>query len=70
VFPRAIAGSEQTGVRLGVKGEKDDALGMLHSASSYNHGGYGGAGLLVDLEYDLVVSIYICEKDEISLSII
>jgi CubicO group peptidase (beta-lactamase class C family) len=59
--------SSSWGLGWDVKGDKIDDLGMLHSAKSYNHGGYGGARLLIDPEYDLVVSIYMCEKAESSV---
>jgi CubicO group peptidase (beta-lactamase class C family) len=52
------------GLGWDVKDDKIDDIGMLHSASSYNHGGYGGARLLVDPAHDLVVSIYMCEREE------
>jgi serine-type D-Ala-D-Ala carboxypeptidase len=55
------------GLGWDVKGDKIDDLGMLRSASSYNHGGYGGARLLIDPEYELVVAIYMCEKAELSV---
>lgn len=55
------------GLGWDIKCNKIDDLGMLHSAGSYNHGGYGGARLLIDPEYDLVVSIYMCEKAELSV---
>ncbi|MDR0859400.1 MAG: beta-lactamase family protein [Oscillospiraceae bacterium] len=58
--------SASWGLGWDVKGDKIDDLGMLHSASSYNHGGYGGARLLIDPEYDLVTAIYMREQREIS----
>jgi CubicO group peptidase (beta-lactamase class C family) len=52
------------GLGWDVKENKIDDLGMLHSPRSYNHGGYGGARLLVDPDYDLVMSIYMREQRE------
>ena len=52
------------GLGWDIKEDKIDDLGMLHSESSYNHGGYGGARLLIDPEYDLVVMTYMCEKSD------
>ena len=52
------------GLGWDVKGEnKIDELGMLRGASSYNHGGFGGARLLIDPDYDLVLAIYMCEQE-------
>ena len=56
------------GLGWDIKGErKIDELGMLRGARSYNHGGYGGARLLIDPDYDLVLAIYICEKENLSV---
>jgi CubicO group peptidase (beta-lactamase class C family) len=55
------------GLGWDVKGDKIDDLGMLHSSVSYNHGGYGGARLLIDPEYDLVTAIYMREQREESV---
>ncbi|MDR0490811.1 MAG: beta-lactamase family protein [Oscillospiraceae bacterium] len=56
------------GLGWDIKGEnKIDELGMLRGARSYNHGGYGGARLLVDPDYDLVLAIYMCEKEAFSV---
>jgi CubicO group peptidase (beta-lactamase class C family) len=56
--------SANWGLGWDVKENKIDDLGMLHSPNSYNHGGYGGARILIDPDYDLVVSIYIREQRE------
>ncbi|MDR3150056.1 MAG: beta-lactamase family protein [Oscillospiraceae bacterium] len=55
------------GLGWDIKEDKIDDTGMLHSPSSYNHGGFGGAKLLVDPEYDLVLSMYMCEQSEFSI---
>jgi serine-type D-Ala-D-Ala carboxypeptidase len=49
------------GLGWDLKGDKTDDHGFLRSPRSYNHGGYGGACLLMDPDYDLVVSAYFCE---------
>jgi CubicO group peptidase (beta-lactamase class C family) len=56
--------SANWGLGWDVKENKIDDLGMLHSPNSYNHGGYGGARILIDPDYDLVVSVYIREQRE------
>jgi CubicO group peptidase (beta-lactamase class C family) len=46
-------------------GKKDDR-GMLRSNRTYDHGGYGGACLMVDPDSDLVVACYLVEQDDIA----
>ena len=45
-----------------VKAGKKDDLGMLRSDKAYDHGGYGGARIMVDPEHDLVMSLYTVEQ--------
>jgi CubicO group peptidase (beta-lactamase class C family) len=52
------------GLGWDVKNGKKDDLGMLRSDRSYNHGGYGGARLLIDPDAELVVAIYMVEQRE------
>jgi CubicO group peptidase (beta-lactamase class C family) len=54
------------GLGWDLKGDKTDDHGFLRSQRSYNHGGYGGACLLIDPDYDLVFSGYFCEVAETS----
>jgi CubicO group peptidase (beta-lactamase class C family) len=54
------------GLGWDLKGDKTDDHGFLRSPRSYNHGGYGGACLLIDPDYDLVFSGYFCEVLETS----
>lgn len=54
------------GLGWDLKGDKTDDHGFLRSPKSYNHGGFGGACLLMDPEYDLVFSGYFCEVLETS----
>jgi CubicO group peptidase (beta-lactamase class C family) len=54
------------GLGWDLKGDKTDDHGFLRSPRSYNHGGYGGACLLIDPDYDLVFSGYFCEVAETS----
>ncbi|MDR0859401.1 MAG: beta-lactamase family protein [Oscillospiraceae bacterium] len=54
------------GLGWDLKCDKTDDHGFLRSARSYNHGGYGGACILVDPDYDLVISCYFCEQAETS----
>ncbi|MDR3150055.1 MAG: beta-lactamase family protein [Oscillospiraceae bacterium] len=54
------------GLGWDLKGDKTDDHGFLRSSKSYNHGGYGGACLLIDPDYDLVFSGYFCEVAETS----
>jgi CubicO group peptidase (beta-lactamase class C family) len=54
------------GLGWDLKGDKTDDHGFLRSPQSYNHGGYGGACLLMDPEYDLVFSGYFCEVADTS----
>jgi CubicO group peptidase (beta-lactamase class C family) len=54
------------GLGWDLKGYKTDDHGFLRSPSSYNHGGFGGACILLDPEYDLVFSGYFCEQAETS----
>lgn len=49
------------GLGWDLKGDKTDDHGFLRSPNSYNHGGFGGACLLIDPDYDLVFSGYFCE---------
>lgn len=46
-------------------GKKDD-MGLLRSPRAIDHAGAGGARLLIDPEHDLVVSMYLVEKEEMS----
>jgi len=55
------------GLGWDLKGRKNNDQGFLRSPSSYSHGGFGGALMIVDPEYDLVVSGYFCEKEETSM---
>jgi CubicO group peptidase (beta-lactamase class C family) len=52
------------GLGWDIKNGKKDDLGMLRSERSYNHGGYGGARLLIDPDAELVVAIYMVEQRE------
>jgi CubicO group peptidase (beta-lactamase class C family) len=54
------------GLGWDLKCDKTDDHGFLRSPRSYNHGGYGGACLLLDPAYDLVFSGYFCEVAETS----
>lgn len=54
------------GLGWDLKGDKTDDHGFLRSPRSYNHGGFGGACLLMDPDYDLVFSGYFCEVAETS----
>lgn len=54
------------GLGWDLKGDKTDDHGFLRSPKSYNHGGFGGACLLIDPDYDLVFSGYFCEVLETS----
>ena len=54
------------GLGWDLKGYKTDDHGFLRGPRSYNHGGFGGACILVDPDYDLVFSGYFCEQEETS----
>jgi len=54
------------GLGWDLKGYKTDDHGFLRSPLSYNHGGYGGACIMVDPEYELVFAGYFCEQAETS----
>ncbi len=46
-------------------GKKDD-MGLLRSRKAFDHAGLGGARLMIDPEYELVVSMYLVEKEEMA----
>jgi CubicO group peptidase (beta-lactamase class C family) len=52
------------GLGWNVRCRKNDDMGMLRSSKSFDHGGLGGARLLVDPESGLVVSLYLVDRDE------
>ena len=64
-FRRMLSASWSLG--WDVKNGKKDDLGMLRGERSYNHGGYGGARLLVDPDAEVVAAYYMCEKDDTSV---
>ena len=51
------------GLGWNVKGFKTDDRGFLRSEICIDHGGVGGACLLIDPEYDLVFMCYFAEKE-------
>ena len=55
------------GLGWDVKNGKKDDLGMLRGELSYNHGGYGGARLLIDPDAEVVAAYYMCEKADESV---
>jgi CubicO group peptidase (beta-lactamase class C family) len=55
------------GLGWNIKGDKIDDLGMLRSPRAYDHGGYGGARLLIDPDAELVAAIYMAEKEDDSV---
>jgi len=52
------------GLGWDLKCNKVDDHGFTRSPRSYNHGGFGGACLLIEPEEDMVVSCYFCEQGE------
>jgi CubicO group peptidase (beta-lactamase class C family) len=50
------------GLGWNVRAGKQDDMGILRSDSAYDHAGYGGARLLVDPEWDLVVAFYMVDQ--------
>lgn len=53
------------GLGWNVRNGKKDDLGFLRSNNSYDHGGFGGARLMVDPDHELVVATYMDEHDDI-----
>jgi CubicO group peptidase (beta-lactamase class C family) len=47
-----------------VKAGKKDDLGMLRSDRAYDHGGYGGARLMIDPDHELVLCLYTVEHND------
>ena len=64
-FGRMLSAS--WGLGWDIKNGKKDDLGLLRSDRSYNHGGYGGARLLIDPDYEIVAAFYMCERDNSSV---
>jgi CubicO group peptidase (beta-lactamase class C family) len=58
--------SSSWGLGWDTKDGKIDDFGFLRSERSYNHGGYGGARLMIDPDAELVVAMYMYEQDEAS----
>lgn len=50
------------GLGWNVKGTKKDDSGMLRSARSFQHGGFGGAKLLCDPDADIVIAYFAVSK--------
>jgi len=56
--------SANWGLGWNVRDGKKDDMGLLRSNRAYDHAGYGGARLLVDPDFDLVVSFYLVDFEE------
>ena len=52
------------GLGWDLKCSKVDDHGFTRSPRSYNHGGFGGACLLIEPDEDMVVSCYFCEQGQ------
>jgi serine-type D-Ala-D-Ala carboxypeptidase len=52
------------GLGWNLRCDKKDDTTLLRSPSAFDHGGFGGARLLIDPENDLVVSLYMADKDQ------
>lgn len=59
-----IRNENNWGMGWSIKGSKKDDSGMLRSASSIEHGGFGGCKLMVDPEADIVAAYFtVCKTD-------